>query len=78
LIFLNLTDEPIEQHLPLSKLKQRAKKHGLNDDQFDSLINSAKQTIIKDLTVIPQKTKMTVLKESIKRIETLRSWIAIK
>jgi hypothetical protein len=42
------------------------------------MISCIKQAIIKDLKGIPQKSKMTVLKETIKRIETLRAWIAVK
>jgi hypothetical protein len=42
------------------------------------MISCIKQAIIKDLKGIPQKSKMTVLKETIKRVETLRTWIAVK
>ena len=59
-------------------IKSESKAHGLTDESFDSMISCIKQAIIKDLKGIPQKSKMTVLKETIKRIETLRTWIAVK
>ena len=50
----------------------------IDDTLFDSFVNSFKQSIIKEIKFVPQKTKMIILKQQLSRFEKLRKFISLR
>ena len=49
-------------------------KFCMTDGMFDLFINALKQSIIKDVKFVNQKTKMQLLKQSINSFEKMRKF----
>lgn len=76
-------DETFISSLRLINIRRRMKRLskeegvGLSDQVFDCLINSMKQTIIKDVKFLAQKVKMSFLKQGISRVEKMRKFMVV-